>query len=60
MELTLCIPKEIDIALKIPKKEKELFLLKELAISLYQRGVLSFGKARELANMTRWEFYEDS
>jgi predicted HTH domain antitoxin len=59
MDLTLRIPKEVDIALKIPEKEKELFLLKELAISLYQRGVLSFGKARELASMTKWEFYEE-
>ena len=59
MELTLRIPKEVEIALKIPEKEKEFFLLKELASTLYQRGVLSFGKARELADMTKWEFYEE-
>jgi hypothetical protein len=29
MDLTLRIPKEVDIALKIPEKDKELFLLKE-------------------------------
>jgi predicted HTH domain antitoxin len=59
MALTLRIPGKVDIALKIPEKEKEFFLLKELAISLYQQGVLSFGKARELANMTKWEFYDE-
>jgi predicted HTH domain antitoxin len=59
MELTLRIPKEIDRALKIPRKEKESFLLKELAISLYQRDILSFGKARELANMSKWEFHNE-
>jgi len=59
MELTLRIPKEINRALKIPGKEKESFLLKELAISLYQRDILSFGKARELANMSKWEFHNE-
>jgi predicted HTH domain antitoxin len=59
MDLTLHIPKEVDIALKIPEKEKESLLLKELALSLYQRDILPFGKARELANMSKWEFYEE-
>ncbi len=28
----------------------------ELAIALYERGLLSFGKASELAEVTRFEF----
>ncbi len=59
MELTLHIPKEVDMALKVPGKEKKAFLLKELALSLYQQDILSFGKARELANMTKWEFHNE-
>jgi predicted HTH domain antitoxin len=59
MELTLRIPKEVDRALKIPGKQKEYFLLKELAISLYQQDILSFGKARQLANMSKWEFHNE-
>ncbi len=59
MELTLHIPKEIDRALKIPGKSRENFLLKELAISLYREGILSFGKARQLANMSKWEFHDE-
>ena len=59
MELTLRIPKEVDRALKIPGKEKESVLLKELAISLYQQDILSFGKARQLANMSKWEFHNE-
>ncbi len=47
------------MALKIPEKEKEKTLLIELAVSLYQRGILSFGKARELAKMDKWEFHEE-
>ena len=30
----------------------------ELALALYERKVLSLGKAQELAQMTRWEFDE--
>ena len=59
MELTLHIPKEVDRALKIPGKAKESFLLKELAFLLYQQDILSFGKARQLANMSKWEFHEE-
>jgi predicted HTH domain antitoxin len=59
MELTLRIPKEVDRALKIPGKEKESVLLKELAISLYQQDILSFGKARQLANMSKWELHNE-
>ena len=30
-----------------------------LAISLYERGYLSFGKARQLSNMTKWDFHDE-
>ena len=33
-------------------------LRSELAVALYQRRALPFGKARALAQMTRWEFEE--
>jgi len=33
-------------------------LKKELAVALYRRGVLPLGKARLLAEMTRWQFEE--
>ncbi len=59
MELTLHIPKEVDRALKIPQKQKKYLLLKELAISLYQQDMLSFGKARQLADMSKWEFHDE-
>ncbi len=31
----------------------------ELAIALYQRGIISLGKARKLAEMSKWEFIEE-
>jgi hypothetical protein len=30
-----------------------------MAISLYQQDILSFGKARQLANMSKWEFHNE-
>ncbi len=33
-------------------------LKQELALSLFEQGKLSFGKARELTEMTVWEFQQ--
>ncbi|MCB1193796.1 MAG: UPF0175 family protein [Leptospiraceae bacterium] len=59
MELNLKIPADILMAIRFPEKELETVLLLELAISLYQRRMLSFGKARELAKITKWEFHNE-
>ncbi len=56
--LTLDIPPEVVEAAKLPRDEQEKEFRRELAVALYQRGVLSLGKARILAQMTRWEFEE--
>jgi len=39
-----------------PPKEMEHEFRKELTLALYRREVLSFGKARLLAQMSYWEF----
>lgn len=57
-KLMLEVPGEVLEAVKLPPAEVEKEFLKELALALYQRGVLSLGKARNLAQMTRWEFEE--
>ena len=54
----LKIPGDVMDALRLPPDEAEAELHKELALALYQRGVLSSGKACALAGMTRWEFEE--
>ncbi len=59
MTLKLIIPEEVVQALKIPAGEQEQELDKELALSLYQRGALSFGKARQLAKLSKWEFQRE-
>ena len=55
-KIKLEIPGEILTALKLPPDEAEAELRKELALSLYQRGVLSVGKAKKLAGMDIWSF----
>jgi len=52
------IPKEIILSLRIPKEKAEERLKEELAIHLYKEGFLSFGKARALAVLSKWEFAE--
>jgi predicted HTH domain antitoxin len=55
-KLTLEVPEEVIEAVRLPPAEMEGEFRKELAVALYQRGVLPLGKARILAEMTRWQF----
>jgi predicted HTH domain antitoxin len=55
-KLTLEVPSDVVDAVKLPPAEIEAELRKELALALYQRSVLSLGKSRVLAGMTRWQF----
>ncbi len=48
--MQLSIPDSIIQSIRLPENRLESELLKELAVSLYQQELLSFGKARELAN----------
>lgn len=57
-DIVLEIPAEVVEAARLPRNEVEKEFRKELALALYSRGVLSLGKARILAQMTRWEFEE--
>jgi predicted HTH domain antitoxin len=56
MELNLKIPSQISEAIRLPEHQKEAQLFIELAVILYQQNILSFGKARELANLSKWDF----
>ena len=48
------IPREILHAARMSAEE----LKRELAVSLFQQNKLSFGKAREMAEMTVWAFQQ--
>jgi predicted HTH domain antitoxin len=56
MGLQISISDSIVQALRLPEQRIEQELLKELAIALYTQDLLSFGKARELAEMDKYEF----
>jgi predicted HTH domain antitoxin len=58
MQLVIELPDEITQAMRLPANEIPSRVKQELAIRLYAKGVLSFGKARELAGMNRWAFHE--
>jgi predicted HTH domain antitoxin len=56
MSIQLEIPDAIVQALRLPPSEQQQQLRVELAVSLYARDILSFGKARELAGFDKYEF----
>jgi predicted HTH domain antitoxin len=56
MSLQLRIPDSVARAIRLPEDRKERELLEELAITLYAQGLLSLGKARELAGMEKYDF----
>lgn len=56
MSLQLSIPDRVLSAIRLPENRIEQALLQELAIALYTQELLSFGKARELAQMSKYEF----
>ncbi len=56
MTIYLEIPDSIAQAMRVPEPAQKRTLLIELAATLYAQNVLSFGKARELAQMDKYSF----
>jgi predicted HTH domain antitoxin len=56
MGLHISIPDSIVQALRLPEQRIEEELRRELAVALYAQDLLPFGKARELAEMDKYEF----
>ncbi|MGC1378000.1 MAG: UPF0175 family protein [Anaerolineales bacterium] len=56
MTILIEIPDSVARAIRLPPKEQQRQLKTELALSLYAQGILSFGKACELAEITKVEF----
>ena len=52
--ISIEIPREVVHVARMTPDE----LRRELAVYLFQRGKLSFGKAREMAEMTVWAFQQ--
>lgn len=58
MRLSIEVTEDLVQAIKLPAEEVPARLKRELAIRLYAKGLLSVGKARQLAGMTRWAFHD--
>ena len=56
MTYHLDIPESVASSLRLPEPEVEPRLRCELAVALYAQGILPFGKAIELAEMSRATF----
>jgi len=55
-DVTIMVPHDIVQALRLPPDAIQAALQQELALALYQRGILSSGKACALAGVKRWEW----
>ncbi|WP_415378936.1 UPF0175 family protein [Halosimplex sp. TS25] len=55
---TIEIDDEVYEAMQIPERERPQVMKRELAVSLYARDILSFGKARALAEVSKRELQE--
>jgi len=56
MSITLQVPDSVATSLRLPENEVEERLKFELAVALYSQLILSFGKAAELADVSRYAF----
>lgn len=56
MSVELHIPDTVAQAIRLPEERIVRELAVELAVALYTQGLLSFGKARELAGMGKYEY----
>lgn len=55
--VTLDIPEEVLIAVKIPRNRLQTGLKRELAIQLYRENMISSANAHRLAGMSKLEFH---
>jgi predicted HTH domain antitoxin len=54
--LSIEASKDLQQAIRLPPEEVPARLKRELALRLYEKELLTFGQARQLAGMTRWDF----
>jgi predicted HTH domain antitoxin len=53
MSVTLDIPDEVLAAMPVPEADRERYLLLEIACTLYERDLLTLGKAAALAGISK-------
>ena len=55
-DIELKIPESVLQAIRLPENRIRKELMKELALALYSQKIISFGKARELTELGKYEF----
>lgn len=58
VNIMVSFPKAVLLASNISEKNASMEIKKELALHLFENKTLSFGKARQLASLTKWEFMD--
>lgn len=58
VKFELTLPEKIVNALGYRESETGSAIKRELAVSFFQRNLLSFGQARQLAEMSVWDFMQ--
>ncbi len=56
MSIIIDIPDSVARAMRLPSAQRQRQIKIELALTLYAQGILSFGKARELAGCDKRAF----
>lgn len=57
-KIVIEIPDDVVAGMRLPEPEAPQRLRREMAVRLYEKGILALGPARRLAELTRWEFTE--
>jgi predicted HTH domain antitoxin len=55
--VTLAIPEELLMDVKIPRQRGQVDLKRELALQLYRENMISFANAHRMAEMSKIEFH---
>lgn len=58
VKFEISLPEKVIGTLGIAESEVGSSLKKELAVTFFHRNILSFGQARQLAEMSVWDFIE--
>ena len=58
MSRKIVVEIELPDWVRLPRGEVERRVKVELALRLYQKGIVSMGQARRLAGLSKWDFLE--
>ena len=58
MSRKIVVEIELPDWVRLPRGEVERRVKVELALRLYQKGIISMGQARRLAGLSKWDFLE--